>query len=454
MLAEDMKPDIPVDGAAGSAPRARTGGGYARYVLTVLGCISALDYYDRNLISILVEPIKRGLHLDDSQIGLLSGVAFALAYGICGIPVARWADRYGKVRVLTASLVVWSVMTALTARAINFTTMALARAGVAVGEAGALPAMHSLVAEYFPPQRRGKALSIIGVCGGIGLTFALAGGGLLSDRLGWRAAFLISGAPGLLVALLLWRTVREPERSAAAVGGESAAANVDMRSALRILMRRRAYVHLCIGLGFAAVGAYSQFAWTPAFLMRTYHLTAGQVGSYYSAAVGPATLFSILLGGVLNDWLLRRRHDAGPFWILAATFALSVPFSLTFYLLHSFRVGMILTLFTTVFGGLWVAPSYALVQNLAGPRLRAFAAAVFMLIVNVIGLSAGPYLGGLLSDLLAPSFGTRSLGIGLCLLTITYVIGVVHFLFAARTVAADVAQAEGDVIPSFAGETP
>lgn len=186
MLAEDMKPDIPADGAAGSAPRARTGGGYARYVLTVLGCISALDYYDRNLISILVEPIKRGLHLDDSQIGLLSGVAFALAYGICGIPVARWADRYGKVRVLTASLVVWSVMTALTARAINFTTMALARAGVAVGEAGALPAMHSLVAEYFPPQRRGKALSIIGVCGGIGLTFALAGG--VSSVTAWGGA--------------------------------------------------------------------------------------------------------------------------------------------------------------------------------------------------------------------------------------------------------------------------
>lgn len=454
MLAEDMTPKTPVGEAAGAARRAREGGGYARYVLTVLGLIAILDYYDRNLISILVEPIKRGLHLDDAQIGLLSGIAFALAYGICGIPIARWADRYGKVRVLTASVVVWSVMTVVTARAINFTTMALARAGVALGEAGALPATHSLVAEYFPPERRGKALSIIGVCGGIGLTLALAGGGLLSDWLGWRAAFLLSGAPGLLVAVLLWLTVREPERSAPVAGKQSAMASVDMRSSLRILTGRRSYVHLCIGLGFAAIGAYAQLAWTPAFLMRTYHLSAGQLGSYYSAAVGPATLISIFLGGVLNDWLLRRRHDAGPLWILAATFGLSVPLSLLFYLLHNFRVVMALTLFTTVLGGLWVAPSYALVQSLAGPRLRAFAAAVFMLIVNVIGLSAGPYLGGLLSDWLAPSFGTRSLGLALCLLNITSVIGVVHFLIAARTVAADVAQAEGDAIPSFAGEIP
>ena len=454
MLAKDMIPKTPVDRAAGSAPRAREGVGYARYVLAVLGLISILDYYDRNLISILVEPIKRGLHLDDAQIGLLSGIAFALAYGICGIPIARWADRYGRVRVLTASVFVWSVMTVVTARAVNFTTMALARAGVALGEAGALPATHSLVAEYFPPERRGKALSIIGVCGGIGITFALAGGGLLSDRLGWRAAFLISGAPGLLLAVILWLTVREPKGSAPAAGRPGAVTSVDLRSSLRLLTGRRSYVHLCIGLGFAAIGAYAQTAWMPAFLMRTYHLSAGQVGGYYSAAVGPATLVSILLGGVLNDWLLRRRHEAGPLWILAATFGLSVPLNLVFYLLHNFRVVMVLTLFTTVLGGLWVAPAYALVQNLAGPRLRAFAAAVFMLIVNVIGLSAGPYFGGLLSDLLAPSFGIRSLGLGLCVLNVTYVIGVVYFLIAARTVAADVAQAEGDAMPSFAGEAP
>ena len=442
-----MKPETPALTATGSTPR--EGRAYPRYVLTVLGALAILNYYDRNLISILVEPIKQGLHLDDAQIGLLSGIAFALAYGVCGIPLARLADRYGRVRVLTAGVVVWSVMTVLTAKAVNFATMAMARAGVALGEAGAFPSMQALVAEYFPPQRRGTALSIIGVCGGLGLTLAFAGGGLLNDWLGWRGAFLLSGAPGLVLAAVLWFTVREPKRSDPGNPERSAAADEGMRSSLRVLIGRRSYVHLCLGLGFAAIGAYAQTAWQPAFLMRTYHLSAAKVGGYYSAAVGPATLISIFLGGMLNDWLLRRKHNAAPLWILAATFAFSVPLNLVFYQLHDFSVVMVMTLFATVLGGLWVAPSYALVQSLAGPRQRAFAAAVFMLIVNVIGLSAGPYFGGLLSDVLAPSFGIRSLGIGLCVLNVTYVIGVVHFLLATRTVDADITQAEGSAIPSL-----
>ncbi len=430
----------------------KEGRAYARYVLTVLGLISILDYYDRNLISILVEPIERGLHLDDAQIGLLSGIAFALAYGICGIPIARLADRYGRVRVLTAGVVVWSVMTLVTARAISFATMALARAGVALGEAGAFPATQALVAEYFPLERRGTALSVIGVCGGIGLTFALAGGGLLNDWVGWRGAFLLSGVPGLLLAALLWLTVREAKPIDPGSVPEGATKSISQKTSLRVLAGRRAYVHLCIGLGFACIGAYAQAAWVPAFLIRTYHLSTGQVGSYYSVAVGPATLLSILLGGVLNDWFLRRKRYAAPVWILVVAFGLTAPLSVAFYLTREFTVAMGLTLITTVLGGLWVAPFYAVVQNLAGPQLRAFAAAVASLIINVIGLSAGPYLAGLLSDLLAPSFGIRSLGISLNILNVTFVIGVVHFLLAIRTVDADVVQAEGNAIRSYEGE--
>lgn len=432
---------------AETAGTAREGRGYARYVLVVLGLISILDYYDRNLISILVEPIEKGLHLDDAQIGLLSGIAFALAYGVCGIPIARMADRYGKVGVLTAGIVVWSAMTVATARAVNFATMALARAGVALGEAGAFPATQALVAEYFPLERRGMALSVIGVCGGIGLTFALAGGGLLNDWLGWRGAFLLSGLPGLLLAVLLWFTVRDPVRPAAARAAQVAPKQSGESSPLRTLMARRSYVHVCIGLAFAATGAYAQANWAPAFLMRTYHLSTGQVGAYYSAVVGPATLISIFLGGVINDWFIRRGHYAAPVWMLAASFGLIIPLSLAFYLTHDFPLAMGLTLVSTVLGGLWVAPFYAVVQNLAGSDLRAFAAAIASLIINVIGLSAGPYLAGLLSDLLAPTFGIRSLGVSLNLLNVTYVIGVVHFVLASRTVDADVLEAEGNAIP-------
>lgn len=433
----------------------RTGRSYSRYVLAVLGAISILDYYDRSLISILIEPIERGLRLDDAQIGLLTGIAFALAYGVCGIPLARLADRYGRVRVLTAGLAVWSVMTVLTARAVNFTTMALARSGVALGEAGAFPSIQALVADYFPLERRGTALSVIGMCGGIGLTFALAGGGLLNDWLGWRGAFLVSGAPGLLLAVLLWLTVREPVRAQRRSGTRSEATEPSQKASLRALAGRRSYVHLCIGLAFVGIGAYAQSTWTPAFLMRTYHFSTGQVGGYYSAAVGPATLVSIFLGGLLNDWFLRRQRYAAPVWILVAAFALTVPPTIVTYLTRDFTLAMVLTVVSTFLGSIWVAPFYAVVQNLAGPELRAFAAAVVSVIISVIGLSAGPYLAGLLSDVLAPHYGARSLGISLCLLNVTYLLGIIHFLLALRTIQADVAEAEGiaAAVPSHEGGT-
>jgi MFS family permease len=213
---------------------------------------------------------------------------------------------------------------------------------------------------------------------------------------------------------------------------------------IRTLRGRRSYVHLCIGLGIAAIGAYGQFSWTPAFLMRTYHMSAGQVGGYYSAVVGPATLISIFLGGAINDWLVRRDKRA-PFWILATCFGVSVPATLAFLLIHNFAFAMAMSLVTTVIGGLWVAPSYALVQSLAGPSLRAIAAAIFMMLVNVVGLGLGPWLTGALSDRLAVKFGSEALTVSLCLVTLTCAVGVVNFLLATRTVAADIAEAEGTV---------
>lgn len=436
-----------VEAAAELPQHAAVTRGYSLYVLGILGIVTVFDYYDRSLISILIEPIEHGLHLDDAQIGLLSGVAFAFAYGLCGIPLARLADRYGRVRILTAGVSVWSVMTVATSRALGFVTMALARSGVALGEAGAFPSIQALVSDYFPLRRRGTALSVIGVCGGIGLTFALAGGGMLNDWVGWRGAFLLSGAPGLVLAVLLWLTVREPMRGGLAAAGQGNSDSVTLKSSFRVLVGRRSFVHLCVGLAFVCIGAYAQSTWTPAFLMRTYHFSTGQVGAYYSAAVGPGTLVSIFLGGVLNDWFLRRQRYAAPLWILVAAFALMVPPAIVTYLTRDFGLAMGLTLATTLLAGIWVAPMYAVVQSLAGPQLRALAAAVASVITSVIGLSAGPYVAGLMSDLLAPRYGTRSLGISLCLLNATYVIGIVHFLLAIRTVKADVAEAEGLATP-------
>jgi MFS family permease len=227
---------------------------YSGYVLTVLGLVSVLNYYDRNLITILVEPMKRDLHLTDANIGLLTGIGFALMYSLLGIPMARLADRHGRAKLLSATLAIWSLMTVLSGRAANYTAMLLARVGVGIGEAGGLPATHALVADYFSPANRGKALSVIGICGALGVSLAMAGGGLISDWRGWRAAFYIGGLPGLVLSALLLFTVRD--RTANPDSAKQSQPAPKLRTVFAALWSRRSYVHLCSGLGIALIGGY------------------------------------------------------------------------------------------------------------------------------------------------------------------------------------------------------
>lgn len=435
MVATMQEREQPMDQPV-APPRARPW--YSSYVLMVLGLVSMANYYDRNLITILIEPIERDLHLSDGQIGLLSGLGFALMYSLLGVPMARLADRMGRTRVLGGVVAIWSVMTVLTGRATNFATMLAARVGVSIGEAGGLPTAHALVADYFSPRWRGKALSTIGVCSALGIGLATAGGGLINDWRGWRMAFYISGLPGLAIAALVLFTIKEPRRLTAS---GAPAPTVPLGEAFATLWRRKAYVMLCVGMGLAAIGAYGQQTWTPAFLMRAYHMTTSQIGVKYSAVTAPATLISVFLGGLINDWLVAR-DQRWPIWLLVAAFGLSTPLSLAFYLIHDFNLALGLSVVTTVFGGLWVGPSYALIQGLAGPRMRALAAAIFMMVVNIVGLGMGPYLTGALSDGLTARFGPAALTVSLCAVSMTGIVGAICFLLAGRTVIADVAEAD------------
>ncbi len=412
---------------------------YSSYVLLIVGLVSVMNYYDRFLLTILVEPIKRDLHITDAQVGLLAGIGFALMYSLLGVPMARLADRHGRARVLAAVVGFWSLMTAASGMTVNFTTMLLARAGVGVGEAGGLPTVHALIADYFSPKRRGFALSLIGVCGAIGMTLALAVGGLINDWHGWRMAFYVAAAPGLILALLVILTIKEPLAHVQAKAANNA--TLPLGAAFKTLWRRKAFVFLCAGMAVGAVGAYAHQTWIPAFLMRTYHMTAGQVGAQYSAVTGPTTIVAILLGGLINDWLLRRDKRA-PLWIIAASFGLGVPASLAFLLVHDFHLALGLSILMTLAGGLWTGPAYAVVQSLAGPKLRALTAAIFMMIVNIVGLGLGPVAGGVLSDLFAPHFGAASLTASLCALTLCGAIAVPLFLLATRSLDADMRDAE------------
>lgn len=428
-----------------SKPR-NLGRWYPNYVLCILALVALVNNYDRNLIAPLIEPIKHDLHLSDSQIGLLSGIAFALTYCILAIPLAHVADRHGRARVLSGVLLIWSIMTALTGRAVSFTTMFLARVGVGAGEAGGLPATHALVADYFPPRSRGKALSVIAVCSAVGLPMALAGGGLINDLYGWRMAFYAGCLPGLVLAALVRFTVRETKAAGTGTSiGLDERPAPDLRSAFWILWSRRSYVWTAVGLSIVAIGIYAQATWSPAFLMRSYHLSTGQVGTYYSAAVGPASLVAVLLGGVVNDWLVKRDRRWS-IWLLCVSFGASLPFNLAFLAIHHFFVAMVMITVATVVGNLWLGPAFALIQSLAGPRLRAVAAAIYLTVVNIVGLSLGPYVAGALSDALAAHFGPGALGLSISLvLTATDAVGVVIFFLAVRTVNRDMAEADADI---------
>lgn len=415
------------------------------YVLVVLALVSLVNYYDRNLLSILVEPIKHDLHVSDTQIGLLTGLAFAVVYTFVGIPVARLADRFGRARVLGAALTIWSAMTIVTGMSANFTSMLLARLGVGAGEAGGLPTTHALAAEYFSAKDRGKALSAIAFFAAGGLTLALVAGGLIADRWGWRTAFFIGGGLGLAVAALLVLTVRDlaPPSKAAAGGGGAVEAQPSFFKAFAILWKRKAFVHLCLGLAWGAFGSYAQLIWTPAFLMRAYHLSPGQVSATFGSLTAVATLVPILVGGFFTD-ALSRRDARAPFWILAMAFGLGLPGALASFLTHDYRVVLALILPMTGLMSLWVGPAYALVQNLSGAKLRATGAAVFMLMTNLIGLGLGPSATGMLSDFLTQWFGPDALRYTLCLTALTFVPATIHFLLANRTVKADIAAAEAD----------
>jgi predicted MFS family arabinose efflux permease len=408
----------------------------AFYVLAILALVTALNYYDRNLISILVEDLKRDLHFSDTQIGLLTGLAFAVVYSVVSLPVARWADGGHRIRVLSAALLVWSVMTGLCGAATGFWTMLAGRFGVGIGEAGGAPTTHAVVAETFAPSWRGSALAIIALAGAIGYMAAISLGGWLAAHHGWRIAFLAAAGPGALLALLLYVTVREPGRG----NGRASELSLPLSVALPILARRPAFVWSCIATAVMGLGAFSTAAWTPAYLMRQFHLDAGEVGISYGAAVGPAMLFGVLAGGVLGDWL-GRRGDRLPFYFMAATFFVTTPLAIGYVVVSDYGVALALVVPMTFVSSMFTSPIYAAVQALSGPRLRATGAATFMLIANLVGQGLGPLLTGWLSDQFSQAYGSEGLRYALLAGASTYLLGALAYLMAARTAAADIADA-------------
>ncbi len=395
--------------------------------LALLSAASFFNYLDRMVIAVLVEPMKRDLGLSDTQMGLVSGLAFALLYAGAGLPIARLADRGSRVRILALCIAGWSLMTALTGQVRNFVELFLVRMGVGIGEAGCVPASHSLIADIFPPERRALALGIFQAGGLVGITVGLAIAGWLADTHGWRMALLVIGLAGLPLALLVAVSLREPARSVA----HRAAAPETAATAVRALMARPVFFHVLLGLSVGAFAAYGKAQWYPAFYVRSHGLSLTEIGIYGSLASGLGGILGILLGGAAMI-RLRPRDARWELWLPMAGYLTAIPFALATLSVSTYPVAFcaqFLAVFLAASGG---GAALAALQGQAEPHRRATAAALMLILSSLIGLGLGPVAVGYLSDLLAPRFGADSLRLAMLAATTIYAWAALHFALAAR----------------------
>jgi MFS family permease len=405
---------------------------YRLAVALILMLVYALNQLDRQIINILLQPIKQDFDLSDGQAGLLAGLAFALFYTTLGVPLARWADRGNRVNIVAFAVMVWSGMTALCGMAANFWQLLLARIGVGVGEAGCSPPSHSLLADYYPPGERSRGLAIFALGTPLGSSLGVFIGGVVNHYYGWRTAFLVVGLPGLMMAVITWLLVREPRRLALAP--LAAPPQVPFKVALAKLLATRSFVHICLAVTIFTLSAYSIAVWGAAFQIRTYAVNTASLGPAVAVMNFVAGLLGIGLGGWLGD-RLGARDRRWQVWLPAIGLLVGVPLALMSLYAPSWQLSV--AGFTVPLAGLYLytGPVFGLIQTLMPPNMRAMAVSVFLLVTNLIGMGAGPLFTGLLSDW----FGGDAAGLraALCASQVFNVWGALHFWLASRSLKRD-----------------
>lgn len=414
---------------------------YRRYVLGLLAVVYVFNFMDRQILAILLQPIKEDLILSDTQLGLLSGIAFALFYVTLGIPIARLADRYNRVNIISFSIFLWSLMTALCGFAGNFLHLLLARIGVGVGEAGCTPPAHSLLSDYFSSEKRSSALGVYSLGLPIGSFLGILTGGWVAQLYGWRAAFLVVGVPGLLLALLVRFSVREPARGLADGRTPQTAKPPPVREVIGFLWKRKTFVHITLATSLLAFTGFGTGTWIPPFLIRSHGMALGEVGTSLALLTIIAGVAGTLGGGFLGDRLAQR--DLRWYVWLPVVFMLAgIPFSIAGLLVANKYLALTLWLLPTLSFYVYVGPVMALIQRMARLRIRAMSVAIFFFFTNMIGMGCGPLVIGWVSDLTNRFFGEESLRYALMIGVVFVVWASVHYLLAARSIVNDLALSE------------
>ena len=421
-----------------------------RYALGLLMAVGLFNYVDRLCMSILSVPIRRELDLTDTQVGVLTGLAFSLVYTLTAVPIARLADRGSRKRVIAACLALWSLMTAGCGLATGFVMLAVLRMGVALGEAGCVPATQAMLSDFYPRHQRARAIATWQLVFPVGTLVGFAASGWLNEAVGWRQTFLVLGAVGLALAPVLMLTLREPARGAAdgalpgalesvAVAvGATPAGSASLLAAFRALWALRSYRYLTIGGAFIAWPLNAALYWNGQFYARVFGFSLGELAIYLALLSGGAGAVGLFGGG----WLADRLGRDEPRWQLRvpAIAGLAVaPCMLAQYFATDGRLSLALGVLPVILLNAFLAPQAAGAQSLASPSLRAQASATIVLVSGTVGTAIGPFATGFLSDLIASRYpiGADSLRWSIGLSSLLAAVGGLFFLAASRHYAAD-----------------
>ena len=403
-----------------------------RTTLTLLMLAYTLSMCDRMILSILLPDIKAEFGLTDTQLGFLGGISFALFYATMGLPIAKLSDQYSRKRIIIASLIIFSIMTALGGMATGFISLLVFRIGVGIGEAGVNPASHSIIADYFPPQRRAFAMAILMLGGSFGMMFGFVGGGFIAEAYNWRIALVSVGVPGLLLAVVMARSLREPGRGTYEI--ETPPPPPPIRTTAATMWANPAMRHLIAGGIAVGLMGYGFTQWLPTFFMRTHDLSQSQTGMLMAGVFGISGAIGALAAGKWFDRLSTRGFQHGMRMLAIVPF-FTGPFFIMGLLADDLTTAILLFIIPGFAGNYAIGPTIAMVQTLSPVHMRAVSSAIKMLCLNLIGMGLGPLLVGVLSDLLTPEHGEDALSVALAFFTLVGLWGTVHFWLCGRALA-------------------
>jgi len=407
-----------------------SGGAYRYYVLILLMLTFMFNIADRLVMSILIEDIKAEFVLSDTQIGLLAGTAFTVFYLILGVPAGRLADRTNRKTMVAISLALWSLMSALCGAAIGFWTLLLARLGVGVGEAGGGPPSVSIITDYFAPYELSRAMGIFAVGAVLGPVLGYAAGGLIAEIYGWRWTFVILGLPGILLGLILYLTIREPERGRF-FPKRAQKAGADKQQpflvTMRSLWRNSVFVRVVLANSFTNIPSFAFAIWLAPTLIRNFDVTQGQVGLYLGAVLFAGGVPGMILGGYLADFLARKNPRWRPYYCALAVL-LVLPFWTFCLLSDSLEMTLALYICGYILLVSTQGAAISMVQSSVMPTERGTASSISSLSINLLGYGIGPALIGLMSDNWAEVYGNMSLNYAV-IATVVVSLTIATFLF-------------------------